>query len=160
MKKKFTLLLFLMISLATYAQIKLDLNSGSATLETFSEFGFTEFIQTDHRENLANHRFALMLSGSGTAETHGFNRLLLIDRITGRDAHFETGKTEILEEHLIVPKSQHASDFWIIGTTLDWARGNTNLYIYEGSHLADGPIMKAELDMPLPLGLHGHFVKT
>ena len=145
-------------SASRYAQVFLNLTTKTACLKTVDGLGRTEFIQTDYRQNLANHRYALMLSSIETTEAYGFNRLLLVDRNSGKDVFFEVSKTEILEEHLIVPKPRTEDDFWIIGTSLDWAKGVTNLSVYEGRQLSDGPIMKAELDLALPLGLHGHFV--
>lgn len=141
-----------------YAQARVDLRKKSVELDVTEALGQVEFIQTDSRENLSRHRHALMLAQPGGAEAFGFTRLLLLDRLTGTASHFDVGSREILEEHLIVPKRDTAEDFWIIGTALDWGKGITTLSVYEGSHLADGPIMKAELDLALPLGLHGTFL--
>lgn len=143
-----------------YVQAKIDLKRKSVALEKAPEYGQVEFIQTDSRENLLRHRYALMLAQPGGADVFGFNRLVLVDRNTGNASHFDVGKTEILEEHLIVPKPERNDEFWIIGTALDWQRGLTNLSVYDGKQLADGPIMKAELDLALPLGLHGTFIQS
>ncbi len=142
-----------------YVQAKVNLNSKTARLEECPEMGQVEFIQTDVRENLLRHRYALMLSQPGGAEVFGFNRLLLVDRLSGKHSFVDAEKTEILEEHLIVPKPGRENEFWIMGTALDWGKGVTNLSIYEGAHLSDGPVMKAELDLALPLGLHGAFIE-
>lgn len=100
-----------------------------------------------------------MLAQPGSKDAFGFNRLVLVNRGTGSATSFDVGKTEILEEHLIVPKPGNTADFWILGTVLDWHKGTTGLSIYEGLHLSDGPVMKAELDIALPLGLHGVFLR-
>ena len=143
-----------------YVQAKINLSSGAVSLDPLPEFGQVEFIQTDARENLLQHRYALMLSQPGGAAEFGFNRLLMIDRVSGKISWFDVSETEILEEHLIVPKPRHKDDFWVIGTSLDWKKGVTNLALYEGQHLSDGPVMKAELDLALPLGLHGYFMQN
>ena len=143
-----------------YAQAKIDLKRKSVVLEKAPEYGQVEFIQTDSRENLLRHRYALMLAQPGGTDVIGFNRLVLVERNSGNTSHFDVGKTEILEEHLIVPKPEPVDGFWIIGTALDWQRGVTNLSVYDGKQLADGPIMKAELDLALPLGLHGTFIQS
>jgi all-trans-8'-apo-beta-carotenal 15,15'-oxygenase len=140
-----------------YVQARLDLNAKTARLETSPEFGQVEFIQTDARENLAAHRYALMLA-QPSADAFGFNRLVLVDRETGNASSFDVSGQEILEEHLIIPKPGTVADFWIIGTSLDWQKGVTKLAVYEGLHLSDGPIMQASLDLVLPLGLHGTFI--
>ncbi len=143
-----------------YVQGRLDLTGKQVHLEMAPEFGQTEFIQTDARQNLGNHRYSLMLSQPGGPEVFGFNRVVLVDRVTGNASHFDMGDTEILEEHLIVPKPARADDFWIMGTALDWRTARTSVSVYEGRHLGDGPILKAELDIPLPLGLHGMFMSA
>ena len=141
-----------------YVQAKIDLTRKSAILEQGTGLGQVEFIQTDARENLMRHRYALMLGEGGDVQVYGFNRLLLVDRDTGAASHFDVGATEILEEHLIVPKADESAGFWVMGTALDWQKGVTNLSIYDGAALSDGPVMKAELDIALPLGLHGTFI--
>ena len=144
-------------SASNYVQAKLDLVKKTALLEKSSAFGQVEFIQTDSRKNRQPHRFTLMICQPEGLDVFGYNRLLLIDRHSGNTSHFDVGSTEILEEHLIVPKPNREEAFWIIGTALDWQVGVTNLSVYEGANLADGPIFKAALDLALPLGLHGTF---
>ena len=73
-----------------------------------------------------------MLAQPGGKDAFGFNRLVLINRTTGKAASYDVGPTEILEEHFIVPKPQSDTDFWILGTSLGWQKGLTNLAIYEG----------------------------
>lgn len=141
-----------------YVQVELDLSSKTVRIEAAPEFGQVEFIQTDARENLSPHAHALMLAQPGGADVFGFNRLVLVNRHTAHSSAFDLGATEILEEHLIVPKPSSTDDFWIMGTSLDWQAGVTNLAVYEGHHLADGPVLKASLNLALPLGLHGTFV--
>ena len=143
-----------------YAQARINLKSKTVRIEKAPEHGQVEFIRTNARENLLRHRHALMLAQPGGATVFGFNRLLLVDRTTGNASSFDVGETEILEEHLIVQKPGSRQDFWIMGTALDWKRGTTNLSIYEGMYLSDGPIMKAEMDLALPLGLHGTFIQS
>lgn len=143
---------------SAYVQARLDLSRQQLRIEPAPEFGQVEFIQTDARENLAAHRYSLMLAQPGGAAEFGFNRLLLVARETGSASFCDLPPTEILEEHLIVPKPDSTEDFWIIGTSLDWQAGQTNLSVYEGMRLAEGPILQAALDLALPLGLHGTFV--
>lgn len=143
-----------------YVQARLYLSARQLRLEQAPELGQAEFIQTDPRQNLSAHRHALVLAQPAGAQAFGFNRLLLVDRQTGATTHFDTGTTEILEEHLIVPKPGSTDDFWIIGTSLNWQSARTCLSLYEGLNLGDGPVFRAELDIALPLGLHGTFLST
>ncbi len=141
-----------------YVQARLNLNTKTLHLDKRPELGQVEFIQTDARQNLSAHQYALLLAQPEGVEGFGFDRLLLVDRTSGLTSSFDVGKTEILEEHLIVPKPNSVDAFWVIGTSLDWQKGTTHLSVYEGAHLSDGPIMKAELDLALPLGLHGTWI--
>ena len=143
-----------------YAQARLDWTTGRLRMEKAPELGEVEFIQTDARQTLGNHRHALMLAERAGTHAYGFNRLVLVDRHLGSASHFDMGRTEILEEHLIVPKPGSDRDFWIIGTSLDWHTARTSVSVYEGMHLSDGPILKVELDIALPLGLHGMFLRA
>ena len=141
-----------------YAQAKLDLKSRTALIEYFEDFGPAEFIRTDERENLKQHQQVLMLSRSTYSGIYGFNRLNLFDRQLEMNAFFDVSTTEILEEHVMVPKQGDDRQSWIIGTALDWEKGITNLSVYDGENVSNGPIVKAELDVALPLGLHGNYV--
>lgn len=145
-------------AVSQYAQARIDLKSKSVRWDNAPEIGQVEFLQTNARESLSSHRYTVMLAQPGGVKAFGFNRLVLLDRRTGNASSFDLGESEILEEHLIVPKPGGGDDFWIIGTALDWVKGNTSVSIYEGKGLAEGPIMKAELDLALPLGLHGIFL--
>ncbi|MBC6404991.1 MAG: carotenoid oxygenase family protein [Rhodospirillales bacterium] len=143
-----------------YVQARLDLSSGQLRMEKMPELGQVEFIRTDERENLEAHRYSLMLAQPSHTGAYGLNRILLMDRRTGTSMHFDVSGNEILEEHLIVPKPGKADEFWIIGTALDWKTARTILSVYDGLRLSDGPVLRAELDIALPLGLHGTFVAT
>ena len=38
-----------------------------------------------------------------------------------------------MEEHLIALKPDVSDDFWIVGTSLDWAAEQTLVSVYEGA---------------------------
>ena len=106
-----------------YVEARLDLVKKKATLEKVPELGVAEFLQTDVRQNLTEHRYTLMLAQPGNRETFGFSRLVLIDRVSGEVDAFDPSPLELLEEHLIVPKPGTHNEFWIVGTSLDWKKG-------------------------------------
>lgn len=141
-----------------YVQVRLEWSTGRFRMDKAPELGEVEFIQTDARQALTAHRHALMLAQPAGPQAYGFNRLVLVERDTGNASHFDLGASEILEEHLIVPKPGSDHDFWIMGTSLDWQTARTAVSVYEGLYLSDGPLLKVELDIPLPLGLHGTFL--
>lgn len=141
-----------------YAEARIDLAGKTVRIEHNRDNEHVEFIKVDTREHLSAHRHALMLAHSGGASQIGWDMLVQIDRLSGRTTSFRIGDGELLEEHLIVPKPDTTDDFWIVGTSLDWRNGHTNLSIYEGRALGDGPVVKAALDYPIPFGLHGTFL--
>ena len=138
-------------SASNYVQAKLDLVKKTALPEkNLRRSVRLNLFKLTVGKNRQPHRFTLMISQPGL-DVFGYNRLLLIDRHSGNTSHFDVGSTEILEEHLIVPKPNREEAFWVIGTALDWQVGVTNLSVYEGANLADGPIFKAALDLALLL---------
>jgi len=73
---------------------------------------------------------------------------------------FDYGPGVLAEEHVFVPHPPRAGDEsagWLLGTALDTARQVTALHIFDAHHLAAGPLAVAQLEYPLPLGLHGWF---
>ncbi|MBL4598890.1 MAG: carotenoid oxygenase family protein [Rhizobiaceae bacterium] len=141
-----------------YAQARLDLSKRTVHIERNNDHGQVEFVQIDPREQLSRHSQTLMLTHSGGKSQLGWNTLTLLDRNSGNANSFTVSDTELIEEHLIVPKPDSNSGFWIIGTSLDWQRRRTSLSIYDGQALEDGPVVKAVMEYPIPFGLHGLFL--
>ena len=147
----------------TYGQIRLNLSSRSSQIETFPGFGQAEFLRIDPRAALGNHRHTLMLTerpDAGGDGAPGFGNLVLYDRQSDRAQTYAAADTEIMEEHVIVPHPQNPDQFWVLGSSQDWAEQATYFSIYEGSALANGPIYRARMEGILPLGLHGTFISA
>ena len=149
----------------TYAKVRMNIRTGQSILERRPEFGPAEFFRINPQDNLTNHRHTLMLTerdatlaGIKRGENILFGRVVLYDRQSDRISAFSAPATQILEEHLIVPKPRSQDDFWILGTGHDWRAGETFFSVYEGLALEDGPIFQANMDGVLPLGLHGNFI--
>ena len=72
---------------------------------------------------------------------------------------FDFGPGVIPEEHVFVPRRNAGAedDGWLVGTFLDYARGVSGVTVFDPRRIGEGPIARAWLDYPLPLGFHGHF---
>ena len=72
---------------------------------------------------------------------------------------YDFGAGVMPEEHVFVPRREARSedDGWLIGTFLDYRRGVSGVAVFDARRPGDGPVARAWLDYPLPLGLHGHF---
>ena len=104
------------------------------------------------------HRHTLMLANPGGAEAFGFNRILLMDRHTGVVTHFDTGATRDPRRTPDRSQARHRRrflDYWDVVGLDDGSNRSINL---RSSRLVEGPLLRAELDIPLPLGLHGTFI--
>ena len=72
---------------------------------------------------------------------------------------FDYGLGVIPEEHVFVPRRGAGAedDGWLVGTFLDYARGVSGVAVFDARRVGEGPIARASLDYPLPLGFHGCF---
>ena len=59
-----------------------------------------------------------------------------------------------------MPRGEAEGDGWLVGSFLDVRRRVTGLGVFEAMRLSDGPVWEGVLPYPLPLGLHGTFVKS
>ena len=55
------------------------------------------------------------------------------------------------------PSPRGEDDGWLLGHFLDYERSASGLAVFDARHVAAGPLARAWLDYPLPLGFHGHF---
>ena len=138
-----------------YLTLRLNVATGAVQLEKRKELGQVEFLKTDPRAALQNHRHTLMLAER--EGTPGFGRLVLYDRVRETAQTYDAPNTEMMEEHLMVPKP-NSEGFWIVGTSQDWAQQKTHFSVYEGARINEGPRFMAMLEGLVPLGLHGIFI--
>ncbi len=139
-----------------YARMRLD-PSGSAHMELTSEGA--DFPQVSPAVVGQRNRYVYHL-GNAPGQGWYFRTLVKRDLVRGVHEHFDLGDGKIPEEHLFVPsqgKGGREDQGWLIGTFLDYERGETGLQVFDAAHLADGPLAIARLPGPLPLGFHGCF---
>ncbi len=75
---------------------------------------------------------------------------------------FDYGKGIIAEEHIFVPfpDGRAEDDGWLLGTFLAHEMGKTGVAVFDARRISDGPVARAWLPYPLPLGFHGQFSAT
>ena len=81
------------------------------------------------------------------------------DLESGDVARFDYGEGFIAEEHVFVPfpDASAEDDGWLVGSFLAWQRGVSGIAVFDARGVSDGPVARAWLPYPLPLGLHGKF---
>jgi all-trans-8'-apo-beta-carotenal 15,15'-oxygenase len=89
-----------------------------------------------------------------------FDSVGKFDLETGRHTQAQFGPDWMVEEHVFVPRpgATTEDDGWLVGTALNWRRQQTTLNVFDARRLSDGPVARAWLDVPMPLGFHGKFV--
>ena len=105
------------------------------------------------------NRYVYTLGASGDAGDVWLRRVEKRDLERGTLDAFDHGPGVIPEEHVFVPRRDPRSedDGWLVGPFLDYERGVSGVAIFDARWIGDGPIARAWLDYPLPLGFHGHF---
>ena len=86
----------------------------SVKLERVSRLNNVEFLQTDPRHRLTQHRFVTMVGESGGAGRYGFDRLMVLDRQSDAVHFYDADEHEMLEEHVMVPKPGEETTFGLL----------------------------------------------
>lgn len=156
----------LMIGEASWRQhaqpTRVTLHPSQGKAAQTSLLGKSEFPTIDPRYSGRQQRYLVVAEAQGTSARPGFNALRRIDLDRETEQVYRFGDEMMVEEHVVIPKSPGAADgdSWLLGTVLDTAAGLTRLTLFDAAKLADGPVAQAALPYPLPLGFHGHFVRT
>ncbi len=122
--------------------------------------GTAEFPRIDSRRTGLRHRMVFAIVGSGTEEGWPFSRIARLRPDGGEVDSWAFPPHQIAEEHVFVPRGEGEGDGWLIGSFLDLRRRVTGLGVFEATRLSDGPVWQGVLPYPLPLGLHGMFMKS
>ena len=122
--------------------------------------GVAEFPRIDERRTGIRHRMTFAVTGSGAEGDWPFSRVSRLELDTGTIDAWSYPRHQIAEEHVFVPRSEAEGDGWLVGPFLDVRRRVTGLSVFEAARLADGPVWQGALPYPLPLGLHGTFVRS
>ena len=105
------------------------------------------------------NRFVYTLGAWDEVRDPWLRRVEKRDLETGTVEAFDYGPGAFPEEHVFVPKRGGGSedDGWLVGTFLDYERGASGVAVFDARRVGDGPVARAWLDYPLPLGFHGQF---
>ena len=91
----------------------------------------------------------------------GFNAVARIDSDSGRVRLYDYGAGYLADEHLFIArKGAREGAGWLVGTALDYNRGQTVVSVFNAEAVDAGPISQARLPYRLPPGLHGAFVAS
>ena len=87
------------------------------------------------------------------------NTLARHDLEHGTMEGFDFGPGIIAEEHVFVPFPGGCGEDegWLVGSVLDYERGVSGITVFDARRVSEGPLARAWLPYPLPLGFHGHF---
>ncbi|MEI4551215.1 carotenoid oxygenase family protein [Pseudoalteromonas spongiae] len=128
--------------------------NGSTQKQTIS--GISEFPRVyDHLTGLQNN---LLVTLSSIQSDVWSDSVRVINVNNGKQDTFVYGEDFLVEEHVIVDKSQQEGNGYLVGTALHVPSKRTCVNIFKIGHVSDGPICRAWLGQILPLGFHGNFV--
>lgn len=144
---------------ARFMSLTLDPARGRFDADEITGLHNCEFPRIDGRLQGIRHRYSYAMQSSRRSLGQGFDRVNRIDHDTGQIQSYQYGESEMAEEHLFVPRpgSSEEGDGWLLGTSLDVARGQSRLNVFHAAAVGDGPIARMPLGFAIPLGLHGNF---
>jgi all-trans-8'-apo-beta-carotenal 15,15'-oxygenase len=118
-----------------------------------------EFPRVSPRMNTRRHRFTYLAAQATLGQSAWFDAVAKIDLERGRNSFAAYGPDWMVEEHVFVPRASARSedDGWLIGTALNWKAQKTALSVFDARRPDAGPLMRAWLDVAMPLGFHGQF---
>jgi all-trans-8'-apo-beta-carotenal 15,15'-oxygenase len=133
--------------------------AGAARLDKIAGDG--EFPRIDPR--YATRRNTLLFTAEkATLDSHWYDGVRRINLGSGAVDRYIYGADYLVEEHVFVPRArtQKEGDGWLVGTALHWPSRRTCFNILDAQNLSAGPVARAWLPMPAPLGFHGQFVQA
>jgi carotenoid cleavage dioxygenase-like enzyme len=120
-----------------------------------------EFPRTDSRFNGQVRAFTLHASVK-SKDRPLFQGVGLYDWRSGKDAAFDFGEHQLVEEMVFVPRrgGSDEMDGYVIGPTINLKAKASELHVFDARRLAEGPICTWRADIAVPAGLHGMFVAS
>ena len=121
--------------------------------------GWAEFPRVAPAVVGRRNRYVYTLGADEDATGPALQRLEKRDLESGSIDTFDFGPAVIPEEHVFVPRrgGRSEDDGWLVGTFLAFERGVSGVAVFDARRVGDGPVARAWLDYPLPLGFHGSF---
>jgi all-trans-8'-apo-beta-carotenal 15,15'-oxygenase len=118
-----------------------------------------EFPRVDPRRVARATRYVYTAAFASPETSHWHDAVAKFDTRRGTVQLFAYGDDWMAEEHVFVPRPGGTAedDGWLLGTALNWKRQQTALSLFDARRPGAGPIARAWLDVPMPLGFHGQF---
>jgi carotenoid cleavage dioxygenase len=132
----------------------LDLVSGRSRVETLMDKA--EFPRVASVDVGRRHRQIYMLADHD-GDTLGLSSVARFDLDRGKVDSYNFGADSIVEEHIPVAKA-NGHGMWLIGPSYDVRQHTTVLNVFDGDHIAHGPVARARLPYATPLCFHGNFL--
>src|SRR5262249_42711803 len=121
--------------------ITLDLARGTARSEVLLRG--TEFPRVAAADIGQRNRQLYLATTQRSAE-FGMTGVARIDVDSGQVDRYEYGQDWVVEEHIPVSKASGKGQ-WLVGPSYDVKRQQTVLAVFDGAHLAQGPVARARL---------------
>jgi carotenoid cleavage dioxygenase len=142
---------------------RIDTPRGAISEEALFDANLTsEFPTVDPRIAGSRNRRLVMLTRNAERppEHPSLDTVSLYDETSDSLRHYRYPAGVIPEEHLFVgaPGSAPETTGWIVGTSLNFAAGRTELNVFDARAIEDGPLATAALPYAVPLGFHGKFL--
>ena len=134
--------------------VTLDLGKGTARSETLMRG--TEFPRVAAADVGGRYR-QLFVTTTHSNKQFGMTGVACVDVESGRVDRFEYGAHWLVEEHIPVRKASGRGQ-WLVGVAYDVRKQQTVLAVFDGAHLAQGPVAWARLPYAAPMCFHGNFL--
>ena len=112
-------------------------------------------------EGLPN-RYVFCSLGSTESKSSPPIGYIKLDLHTGERQEWFAPLNTYCEELVIIPKKtnyKNEDDVWLVSTTFSGPKNRSNICIFDGKNVKDGPVARVWLKHPLAHSLHGTFVK-
>jgi all-trans-8'-apo-beta-carotenal 15,15'-oxygenase len=122
----------------------------------------TEFPRVAAAAHTKRHRYVYVGAESSPGQSKWLDAVAKLDLDRGKHRFAAYGDDWMVEEHVFVPRSGARSedDGWLIGTALNWRAQKTALSVFDAARPDLGPLARAWLEVPMPLGFHGQFASA
>jgi all-trans-8'-apo-beta-carotenal 15,15'-oxygenase len=134
--------------------VTLDLAKGTARADTLLRG--TEFPRVAAADVGSRYR-QLFVTTTHSNQQFGMTGVACVDVESGRVDRFEYGPHWMVEEHIPVRKASGRGQ-WLVGVAYDVRKQQTVLAVFDGEHLAQGPVARARLPYAAPMCFHGNFL--
>jgi all-trans-8'-apo-beta-carotenal 15,15'-oxygenase len=115
-----------------------------------------EFPQFDQRHSTQQTAVQFGVTMNSNPNNREYDSISAYYANTGKLDSYSFGAGVVVEEPIFVAKDNGSEgQGYLINTSLDYARGHTQVTVFDARHISDGPLALAKLPYYMPLGFHG-----